>query len=96
MIAFIEDAQAPTLANASLYRYELPTAQFRSLDDAGMWVSEAEITPTALELIKDLPRALAAAEVELRCLETLNPLRDLWETSLHVSGIRLRNAADWK
>jgi hypothetical protein len=33
--------------------------------------------------------------VELRVSESLVSLRKLWQTSLHVSGIRLRNARDW-
>ena len=28
-------------------------------------------------------------------METLTPLRGLWETTLHTSGIRLRNAVGW-
>ncbi len=39
--------------------------------------------------------ALEAANVELRLLPSLEPLRDVWETSLHASGVRLRNAQGW-
>jgi hypothetical protein len=28
-------------------------------------------------------------------MESLAPLRDVWSTSLHASGIRLRNAQGW-
>jgi hypothetical protein len=31
------------------------------------------------------------ANVELRIVPTLEPLKALWSTALHVSGIRLRN-----
>ena len=40
-------------------------------------------------------RSLAAQGVELRAMESLLPLKDVWSTSLHASGIRLRNARDW-
>ncbi len=41
--------------------------------------------------IPDLLGALAAAGVELRMMHSLHPLRGVWDTSLHASGIRLRN-----
>lgn len=28
-------------------------------------------------------------------MRRLTPLRGIWDTSLHASGIRLRNARDW-
>ncbi len=28
-------------------------------------------------------------------MHRLTPLRGIWDTSLHASGIRLRNAQDW-
>jgi hypothetical protein len=33
--------------------------------------------------------------VELRVMESLLPLRGVWDSSLHASGIRLRNARGW-
>lgn len=78
-----------------LYRYELPADAFESLDDAGMWVSREAVTPVAMEVIDDLPAALAALDVELRIMPTLAPLKDVWSTTLHASGIRLRNATGW-
>ncbi len=36
-----------------------------------------------------------AVRVELRVMESLTPLRGVWETSLHASGIRLRHAQGW-
>jgi hypothetical protein len=38
---------------------------------------------------------MASAGVELRVMERLTPLRHVWSTSLHASGVRLRNAAGW-
>jgi hypothetical protein len=48
-----------------------------------------------MDVLGDLPAALRAEDVELRVMERLTPLRDVWSTSLHASGIRLRNAQDW-
>ena len=50
---------------------------------------------SAVEPVGDLFEALRAASVELRLLERLTPLRGVWDTTLHASGIRLRNARDW-
>ena len=48
-----------------------------------------------MDAIGDLPAALRADNVDLRVLESLTPLRDVWSTSLHASGVRLRNAQGW-
>lgn len=95
ILAHIEWAWLERLRTARLHRYELPAAAFEDLEDAGMWVSRQAVTPLARETLDDLPAALAAAGVELRVMPTLTPLRDVWSTSLHASGIRLRNAAGW-
>jgi len=60
-----------------------------------MWVSKEMVTPVGVERIDDLLGALRELNVELRVMNSLLPLRQLWTTSLHVSGIRLRNAAGW-
>jgi hypothetical protein len=95
MIAHIERRWLETLQSAHLHRYELPPEDFENLDDAGMWGSRATVAPLARNEIRDLPAALAAADVELRILESLAPLRDVWSSTLHASGIRLRNAVGW-
>jgi hypothetical protein len=95
MIAHIEWAWLERLQRATLHRYDLPRDTFEDLDDAGMWVSRAPVVPLAMEAIRDLPAALRADGVELRVMESLAPLRDVWSTSLHASGIRLRNAQGW-
>ena len=96
MIAYIEWAWLGRLRDAQLYRYQLPSASFVDLNDAGMWVSQHAVMPDAVARLDNLPAELAAAGVELRVTRSLLPLRDLWETtSLHVSGIRLRNAEGW-
>ena len=95
MIACVEWGWFARLCSATIYRHELPTATFIDLDDAGMWVSHETVIARAVDRIDDLPAQLDAAGVELRLMPSLLPLRDLWDTSLHVSGIRLRNAEGW-
>ncbi len=45
--------------------------------------------------IDSLPSALREANVELRVMYSLLPLHNVWDTTLHASGSRLRNAAGW-
>jgi hypothetical protein len=92
MIAYVEAAWLERIRGAVLYRYELPVAEFESLDDAGMWVSRTGVTPLGVERIDDVLAALCNCDVELRVVPNLAALSGLWSTSLHVSGIRLRNA----
>lgn len=95
MIAFVETAWRERLLAARIYRYELPSDVFESLKDAGMWISRDPVAPIGFETITDLPAALAAQGAELRVVDSLVPLRALSTTSLHFSGIRLRNAQGW-
>lgn len=95
MIAHVEEAWRDRLGRAAIYRYEFPLAAFENLHDAGMWVCRVPVEPLGMEVIADLPAALAANDVELRILDSLTPLRDVWSTSLHASGVRLRNAMGW-
>ena len=92
MVAHIEKRWFDRLSRAKLFRYTLPADGFESLDDAGMWVARNAVTPTSVERIEDLPRALERAGVELRILPSLQTLQPLWSTSLHVSAIRMRNS----
>jgi len=94
-VAFIEAGWIDRLRSAEIHRYELPVATFRSLQDAGMWVSEAPVVPTGHVTLVGLDGELARCGVDLRVVESLAPLAALWDSSLHVSGIRLRNAATW-
>jgi hypothetical protein len=92
MIAYIERAWLDRVTTACIYRYELPDDSFVSLDDAGMWVSHKPVAPLSVTMLDHLPDQLKAQSVDLRAIENLNALKDVWDTSLHASGIRLRNA----
>ncbi len=94
-IAHIEWDWFERFRAARLTRYELPATPFESLHDIGIWVSREAVEPIAVEAVGDLPAAMAAAGVELRVMPSLRPLKGVWDTSLHASGIRLRNARDW-
>lgn len=95
VIAHIEWEWLDRLRTESLYRYEFPTTSFESIHDAGMWVSREAVVPTHVEMLSDLPAELCAQGVELRVMESLVPLKEIWKTSLHASGMRLRFAKDW-
>ena len=95
-VAFVETAWIDRLRSAAIHRYELPATTFRSLEDAGMWVSEAPVVPLGRVALAGLDDELARCGVELRVVTSLAPLAVLWDSSLHVSGIRLRNSATWK
>jgi len=58
-------------------------------------VSRTTVRPLSVEPVGDLEAAMAAADVELHVMADLLPLKGVWESSLHASGIRLRNAEGW-
>ena len=95
IIAYIEDGWLERVRSGRLYRYELPPASFEDLDDAGMWISRVRVEPLGVELIDDLMGELISCDVDLRPMPLLTPLRDVWSSSVHASGIRLRNARGW-
>jgi hypothetical protein len=94
-LAYIERAWVDRFNQGSLWRYELPAQTFTDLDDAGMWVTPSAVEPCAVTHISDLGAGLTSCQTELRVVDSLLPLRDVWQTSLHASGIRLRNAHGW-
>lgn len=96
MIACAEWAWLARMQTATLYRYTLPPESFDDLNDAGMFVSHETVVPRAIEPVHDLLGALREARVELRLMPSLVPLRGIWHSTLHASGIRLRNAAGWE
>ena len=93
--AYIEAAWLERLNTAELTRYTLDPEGFEDLVDAGMWVSRQPAEIIERTRLVDLPDALAGQGVTLSVVETLLPLRPVWQTSLHASGIRLRNARGW-
>ena len=64
--------------------------QVSTVDGDWTWVSGETVEPTGVEHCGDLLEALAARSVELRFMHSLCPRREIWETTLHASGIRLR------
>ena len=51
--------------------------------------------PLELYSLNNLPAEIEGEGVCLRSLPRLIPLKEIWNTTLHVSGVRLRNAQDW-
>jgi hypothetical protein len=95
MIAYIETDWLEQVKHGVIHRYELPASQFENLDDAGMWVSRSAVEPLSVDKLTSLPEELRTRNVELRAIDRLSPLKPVWRSSLHASGIRLRNAQDW-
>ncbi len=94
-LAYVEEAWLEPLQTTTIYRYELPTKPFENLYDAGMWVSKEVMEPLRMDVLSNLVDELEAHDVELRVVDSLVPLKEVWRTSLHASGIRLRNAQGW-
>lgn len=96
MVVAIESAWLPRLAEAKLFRYELPVETFIDCEDHGVWISRVAVMPLSVEPLGDPVGALAEAQVELRSVRSLVPLAErLMKTSFHWSLIRMRNAVGW-
>jgi hypothetical protein len=95
MIVHIEWRWFERIQETRLYRYELPSAPFQPIEGGWMWVSKTAVEPVGVEQIDDLFDALKHEGVELRVMESLTPIRGAWQTTLHASGMRLWNAANW-
>ncbi|MET0294351.1 MAG: DUF6886 family protein [Phenylobacterium sp.] len=95
ILAHIEWDWFERVTRGAIHRYELPTEGFEDLGDAGMWICRETVEPLGMQTLSNIPAALAELGVELRILPSLLPLRDVWSTSLHASGVRLRQAAGW-
>jgi hypothetical protein len=96
MVLAIESAWLAKLRATTLYRYEMPAEAFEpdpSPGFYGAYLSRRAVEPLAVEPISDLLAAHAQAGTELRITPSLWPLWDgIVQSSLHFSGIRLRNA----
>jgi len=95
-VACIEHRWFERLLTAKLYRYSLSPESFEPMpDDPWMCVSRKPVIPLRVDTIDDAVAALAEAGVELRLVPSLQPFRGAWESTVHFSGIRLRNAVGW-
>ena len=94
MIAWVEAGWMAAISEAVLHRYDFDPEGFEDLDDAGMWVSRGTVTPVASIRLDNLLAEHRLAGVEVRPVERLSGFADLWSTTLHASGIRLRNAVE--
>lgn len=94
-LAYIERDWLGRLSAASTTRYEFPIATFHDTHDAGMWVSRTTVYPLAKVTLTDLPARLAETGTELQVVDSLLPWKDVWNSTVHASGIRLRNAQGW-
>ena len=95
MVAYVELAWMDRIKQGRVTRYQLPHETFVDLNDAGMFVSRKAVRPLDQVVLADLAAELAARQVELRAIPNLSVLNKAWDSSLQVSGIRLRNAASW-
>lgn len=91
-VAYVEESWMDRIASASIYRYQLPDAGFRDLEDVGMSVASHTVIPKKIDHLTDLPARLTALGVALRAVPSLQPIKMVWDSSLHASGIRLRHA----
>ena len=94
-IAYVENHWLDRIRTAIVYRYLMPPDTFEDIDDVGMWVSRSTVVPLGFDKLVDLSTELNVENVELRSLPRLTPLKTVWQTTLHASGIRTRNALDW-
>lgn len=90
----IEEDWAERLWDGKLHRYAMPNEGFVLMDEsAGYWVSYGAVEPLGVELLDDLPGAIAAEGVTLKVMPSLWALHDaVKESSLIFSMIRMRNA----
>lgn len=94
-VAYVEEEWLERIARATIFRYTMPPRTFEAVGDIGMWVSLHSVQPSGCEVISDLSHRLASAGIELRAQSTLIGLKPIWDSTLHASGIRLRNATGW-
>ncbi len=84
----IELRWLPAIRSAVLYRYRLNGSSFRPWAAAsGQWVSDVAVEPIDVERVDDLIGCHVAADIELRAVPNLWPLRDLaaggvWDFSI--------------
>ena len=90
----IELVWLPALSTTTLYRYRFDAAAFRPWPEAsGQWIADQTIEPVDVIDMGDLVRHHIDADIELRAVPSLSPIRDLapsgpWDFSI----VRFMNA----
>lgn len=96
IVIAIESGWLERVQKTRLFRYKLPNESFESVEDHGVHVSTLAVEPISVDALEDLPLRIAEAGVELRICTTLVSLaKQVMETTLHFSLIRMRNAEGW-
>lgn len=99
MQAHVEAAWLERMKAARLYRYAFDPAGFERPGEAASpayYVSRQTVRPLEVAPVGDLVAALEAAGVELHVMHDLLPFNGAWDSTLHFSGSRLRNAVGWE
>jgi RimJ/RimL family protein N-acetyltransferase len=99
MQAHIEAGWLGRLRTTRLYRYAFDAAAFERIDadgGPGYYVARSSVRPLERAPLDDLEAALEGADVELHVMDDLLPFNGAWESSVHFSGSRLRNAIGWE
>ncbi len=93
-VLVIEKKWLPIISNTVLHCYALPIEPFTLWNkEAGYYISQETITPITCISITSILEVLLSYPIELRLVDSLQPLANLLPTtSLHYSMIRLRNA----
>lgn len=94
-LAYVEEDWLHRIRTMTLHRYLMPPETFEDIGDTGMWLSRSPVVPLELYSLNNLPAEIDGEGVFLRSLPRLIPLKEIWNTTFHVSGVRLRNAQDW-
>jgi ribosomal-protein-alanine N-acetyltransferase len=99
MQAHIEADWLERFRAATLYRYAFDPDAFERIDAAGgpaYFVARKAVRPLEMTPVGDLAEALAAENVDLHVMDDLMPLNGAWQSTVHFSGSRLRNAVGWE
>jgi len=92
-LAYIENRWLQRFQQVRLFRYEFTSGDFVNLKDAGMWVAKTAVHPIDCVQVSNLSLKLDECNTELIPVDSLIPLKDAWASTVHASGIRLRNAS---
>jgi hypothetical protein len=96
VVAYVERDGLAAMSSSVLYRYELPPATFVPTSLSWMLVSRHAVVPTDVVRVESLPAELSARGVDVRISDDLSTLKNAWDSTVHASGLRLRNASTWR